>query len=186
MEKRIAKVNISSAGGTAAKGAKTCKITLPTSWLEMLGISEHQRELELSFDGEQISITRRLCAKEFTTRKSASGHDVRILRFFDGGKICSTICADFTDETLAVENYVADPVKTAFGNNLLPTWADFQSFLEERCVPLQRAGLREYLEAIGLDEYNPLAIIRKTGGRMAEDNQWIEMEAPNDNQTCIR
>lgn len=178
MEKRIANVNISSAGGTAAKGAKTCKITLPTSWLKKLGISEAERELELSFDGERISITRRLCGKEFTTRKSALGHDVRILRFFDGDKLCSTICADFTDETLTVENYVADPVKTAFGNNMLPNWADFQSFLEDRCVPRQRAGLREYLEALGLDEYAPLSIIQKTGGRMAEDEQWIEVEVP--------
>ena len=178
MEKRIAKVNISSAGGTAAKGAKTCKITLPTSWLEKLGVSENQRELELFFDGERISITRRLCAKEFTTLKSVLGHDVRILRFFDGDKLCSTICADLTDETLIVENHIADPVKTAFGNNMLPTWADFQSFLEERCIPRQRAGLREYLEAIGLDEYAPLAIIQKTDGRMAEDEQWIEVEVP--------
>lgn len=176
MEKRVAKVNISSAGGTAAKGAKTCKITLPTSWLEKLGVSEDQRELELSFDGERISITRHLCGKEFITQKSALGHDVRILRFFDGDKLCSTIYADFTDEALTVETHIADPVKTAFGNNMLPTWADLQTFLEERCVPHQRAGLREYLEAIGLDEYNPLAIILKTGGRMAEDEQWIEME----------
>lgn len=178
MEKRIAKVNISSAGGTATKGAKTCKITLPTSWLEKLGVSEDQRELELSFDGERISITRRLCAKEFTTRKSALGHDVRILRFFDGDKLCSTIIADFTDETLIVENHVTNPVKTALGNNMLPTWADFKTFLEERCIPRQRAGLREYLEVIGLDEYAPLAIIQRTGGRMAEDEQWIEVEVP--------
>lgn len=178
MEKRIAKVNISSAGGTAAKGAKTCKITLPTSWLEKLGVSEDQRELELFFDGERISITRHLCGIEFTIHKSALGHDVRILRFYDDDRLCSTICADFTDETLAVENHIADPVKTAFGNNTLPTWADFQAFLEERCVPRQRAGLREYLEAIGLDEYAPLAIIQKTGGRMAEDEQWIEVEVP--------
>ena len=178
MEKRIAKVNISSAGGTAAKGAKTCKITLPTSWLEKLGVSNDQRELELSFDGERISITRRLSGKEFISHKLAQRHDVRILRFYNGDKLCTTICADFTDETLMVENHIVDPVKTAFGNNVLPNWADFQSFLEERCVPRQRAGLREYLETIGLDAYNPLAIIQKTGGRMAEDEQWIEMEIP--------
>jgi hypothetical protein len=47
--------------------------------------------------------------------------------------------------------------------------------LEERCIPRQRAGLREYLEAHGLDEYDPLAIIKKTKGRMAEDDQWMEV-----------
>ena len=53
MEKRMGKVNISAAGGTAAKGAKTCKITLPTSWLTAMGISEDQRSVELSFDGDK-------------------------------------------------------------------------------------------------------------------------------------
>ena len=51
------------------------------------------------------------------------------------------------------------------------------SFLEERCLPKSRAGIREYLEAIGVSEYDPMEIIKKTAGRMAEDDQWIEMEA---------
>lgn len=59
---------------------------------------------------------------------------------------------------------------------MLPNWEDFQRFLEDRCIPRQRAGLREYLETLGLDEYDPLAIIEKTGGRMAEDQQWLTIE----------
>ena len=66
--------------------------------------------------------------------------------------------------------------KTAFGNNKLPTWEDFMNFLEERCIPKERSGIREYLEAIGVAEYNPLEIIKKTKGKMAEDKQWIEIE----------
>ena len=176
MDKRIAKVNISAAGGTAAKGAKTCKVTLPTSWLDALGISEHQRELELTFDGHQITLAQHLTGTEFATQKTAQGHDVRVLRFFDRDTLCTTIYADFTDEALTVENHVGDPVKTAFGNNALPTWTDFKTFLEERCVPRQRAGLREYLEALGVDQFDPVAIIKKTEGRMAEDHQWLSME----------
>ena len=83
--------------------------------------------------------------------------------------------APLSVRTSRQENYVADPVKTAFGNNPHPTWADFQAFLEERCIPRQRAGLREYLEAIGVAEYDPLQIIQKTKGRMAEDQQWLEV-----------
>ena len=90
--------------------------------------------------------------------------------------LCSTIYADFTAQTVVVENQPVPPIKTAFGNNLLPAWEDFQRFLEERCIPRQRAGLREYLEALGLEEYDPLAIIEKTGGRMAEDQQWLAIE----------
>jgi len=47
--------------------------------------------------------------------------------------------------------------------------------LQERCLPKERAGLPEYLETIGVGEYDPVEIINKTAGRMAEDNQWLEM-----------
>jgi len=175
MEKRFAKVNISSAGGTAAKGSKTCKVTMPTTWINALGIEGERREVELAFDGKQIVLSRQMTAEEFAETKSAQGHVVRQLRFFDGDTLCTTILADFTDESLSVQNHTDDPVKMAIGNNVLPTWSDFQVFLEDRCIPRQRAGLREYLDAIGVIEYDPFEIILKTAGRMAEDNQWIEI-----------
>ena len=176
MEKRKAKVNISAAGGTAGKGAKTCKVTLPTAWVDALGINGENREIEISFDGTKITISRSLSGMEFAVQKRSLGHEVRLMRFYEADKLCTIIYADFTDETLIAENHMDDPVKTAFGNNTLPDWADFQAFLQERCVPRERAGLREYLESLGLAEYNPLKIIQKTSGRMAEDQQWLEME----------
>ena len=178
MEKRVAKVNFCSVGGTAASGARTCKVTLPTSWINAMGINMERRELELSFNGTQIVLSPRLTGEEFTSQKLEQNHDVRLFRFFHGDELCSTIYVDFTDETLIAENHVNDPVITAFGNNALPVWADFQLFLEERCVPRERDGLREYLEAIGVGGYEPIEIIRKTCGRMAGDNQWIKIEAP--------
>ncbi len=48
--------------------------------------------------------------------------------------------------------------------------------MESRCIPRTRAGLREYLETIGVDRYDPLEIIRKTQGRMAEDDLWLTVE----------
>jgi hypothetical protein len=54
LKKRFAKVNISSAGGTASAGAKTYKVTLPNVWMKELGVDEGSRELEISFDGKQI------------------------------------------------------------------------------------------------------------------------------------
>ena len=176
MEHRTAKVNISSAGGTAAKDSKTCKITLPSKWVETMGINEDQREMEMAFDGETVTLSRHLSGPEFAQRQLAQGHDIRILRLYDGNTLCSTIYADFTEKTVAAENQAVPCIKTAFGNQSLPTWADFQNFLAERCIPRQRAGLREYLEALGLDEYDPFAIIEKTGGRMAEDQQWLTIE----------
>jgi len=176
MEQRIAKVNVSAAGGTAGKGATTCKVTLPTTWVEAMGLHGARRELELTFDGTRIVMSRRLTGPEFTRQHRARGHEIRILRLYDKNILCSTIYADFTEKTLVVENQDVSPVKTAFGNNRLPIWEDFQQFLAERCIPRQRAGLREYLEALGLEEYDPMAIIEKTGGRMEEDAQWLTVE----------
>lgn len=176
MERRAAKINISSAGGTASSGSKTYKATLPATWLAAMGIDGEHRELELAFDGTKITLSRRLHGSEFAERQLARGHDVRVLRLYDGNTLCSTIYADFTEKSVAVENQAVPLIKTAFGNQAFPVWADFQNFLAERCVPRQRAGLREYLETLGLDEYDPLAIIEKTGGHMAEDQQWLTIE----------
>ena len=176
MERRTAKVNISSAGGTAAKGSKTCKITLPTKWMEAMGIDTEHRELELAFDGAAVTLSRRLSGPEYAERQLAREHQVRVLRLYDGDELCSTVYADFTQQALVVENEPVSHVKTAFGNNLFPGWEEFQGFLAERCIPRQRAGLREYLEALGLEEYDPIAILEKTNGRMAEDQQWLTIE----------
>ena len=176
MEKRVAKVNISSAGGTAAQGASTCKITLPNMWMKAMGVAPGRRELSLAFDGKQIILSRCFTGEDFVAQKLEMGHDVRLFWFYDGDELCTTIRADFTDDSLTVENHVFDPVKTAFGNCEQPTWEAFQDFLEERCVPRQRAGLQDYLEVIGVGGYDPLEIIQKTAGRMAEDGHRLEME----------
>lgn len=176
MEQRTAKTNIGSAGGTAGQDSKTYKVTLPASWLKAMGITQKQRDLVLRFDGTSITLSRPVSGADFAARQRSLDHDVRILRLYDGETLCSSIYADLTGQMVVVENQAVSPVKIAFGNNALPDWRDFQSFLSSRCIPRQRAGLREYLEVLGLEEYDPLAIIEKTGGRMAEDQQWLTIE----------
>lgn len=97
------------------------------------------------------------------------------LNLYNGDKLCTSITADFEKRIVEAENYTDVMIFTAFGRNQNPTWEDFEFFLKERCMPETRAGLREYLEDIGVGEYDPLAIIRVTQGRMAEDNQYIEI-----------
>ena len=50
MERRLARINSSTAGGTAGAGAKTHKVTLPSRWLRAMGITDEEREVELTFD----------------------------------------------------------------------------------------------------------------------------------------
>ncbi len=175
MERRLTRINSSAAGGTASAGAKTHKVTLPSRWLQAMGITDENREVELAFDGHRIVITRVVAIEEFYDEKKAQSHSLKTLKFWNADILCTTIIADFTDHTLCVENHTQQLVKTALGKNRLPTWADLMAFLEERCVPRQREGIREYLDALGLDEYDPWEIIKRTQGRMAEDQQWIEV-----------
>ena len=174
MERRIAKLIVGKAGGTAGKDSKTYKVSLPSKWVAELCLADSK--MEMAFDGERVIISPHLSMVEFLKKKKSLGHKLRVLEFYDGEVLCTKIIADFTDETLSVENATEHIVKTAFGKNEVPTWDDFQNFLEERCVSRSRSGIREYLETIGIEEYNPIEIIKKTSGRMAEDNQWIKLE----------
>lgn len=173
METRNAKLIVNKSGGTASEKSKTYRVTIPNSWVEQLGISEDNREIELSFDGTEITVRRKQTMQEY--KDTHNRNKLLQLQFFHGDSLCTTILADETAEKVLIENHTSDPLYTAFGVNNNPDWQDYQNFLEERCIPKSRAGLQEYLNAIGVDEYHPLEIIRKTKGRMAEDQSWLEV-----------
>ena len=173
METRNAKLIINKSGGTASEKSKTYRVTIPNSWVEQLGISEDNREIELSFNGSEITVRRKQTMQEY--KDTHNRNKLLQLQFFHGDSLCTTILADETAEKVLIENHTSDPLYTAFGVNDNPCWQDYQNFLEERCIPKSRAGLQEYLNAIGVDEYNPVEIIRKTKGKMAEDQSWLEV-----------
>ena len=173
METRNAKLIINKSGGTASEKSKTYRVTIPNSWVEQLGISEDNREIELSFNGSEITVRRKQTMQEY--KDTHNRNKLLQLQFYHGDSLCTTILADETAEKVLIENHTSDPLYTAFGVNDNPGWQDYQSFLEERCIPKSRAGLQEYLNAIGVDEYHPLEIIRKTKGKMAEDQSWLEV-----------
>ena len=173
METRNAKLIVNKSGGTASEKSKTYRVTIPNSWVEQLGISEDNREIELSFNGSEITVRRKQTMQEY--KDTHNRNKLLQLQFYHGDSLCTTILADETAEKVLIENHTSDPLYTAFGVNENPGWQDYQSFLEERCIPKSRAGLKEYLNAIGVDEYNPVEIIRKTKGKMAEDQSWLEV-----------
>ena len=173
METRSAKLIVNKSGGTASEKSKTYRVTIPNSWVEQLGISEENREIELSFDGTEITLRRKQTLREY--KNTHNRNKLLQLQFYHGDSLCTTILADETAEKVLIENHTNNPLYTAFGVNENPDWQDYQSFLEERCIPKSRAGLQEYLNSIGIDEYHPLEIIRKTKGRMAEDQSWLEV-----------
>ena len=174
MESRRGKMIINKSGGSASSNSKTYRVTLPNSWIDELGMDSDNRDLTLSFDGSKIMIAPVETLEKFAEKRKE--HNLIRLNYYNSDELCSAIVADYSTTELVVENYSDDIIHLAFGNNAAPSWSDYKAFLEERCVPRSRDGIKKYLEELGLDEYNPLEIIKKTGGRMAEDNQWIEVK----------
>lgn len=176
METRIGNLIIGTPGGTAAKNSNTYKVSLPSAWIKEMGLSKDEPQITLSFDGTQILISRKMSFQEFRDTAVAQKHRLFHISLMDSDTLCGEILADDTAKTVCVENYTTDFLKMPFGNNQAPTWGDYLEFLENRCIPKTRAGLQEYLEALGLDHYDPVDIIRKTQGCMAEDNLWLKVE----------
>ena len=56
MEERIAKVSFNKSGGTARGTAITNRITIPTSWIKNLGITEDDRQVKLRLEKSKIII----------------------------------------------------------------------------------------------------------------------------------
>lgn len=88
---------------------------------------------------------------------------------------CTQILVDFRRERIEIVNTTDDIIHRAFGIKAKPTWEDFMEFLESRCFPRTRDQLRVVLKELELDFYDPLAIVEKTKGRMAEDFQWLQI-----------
>lgn len=95
METRTARLSVGHSGGTAGAGSRNYKVTLPTKWIERLGLGVNNREMELALDGDRIIITPRLTAEEFAENAIKHGHSVYKFSFFDGDRLCSVIYADF-------------------------------------------------------------------------------------------
>ncbi len=176
METRKAKIIRTRPGGTAGKNSCGYRISLPSSWIRKLGMDSDNTEIELQFDGETITIRQKQTAEQYLKAHQAEGHVIKKYSFYNFEVLCTVIYADHTDHTLYMENHTDNLVKTAFGKKNFPEWNDFCEFIEERCIPRQRDGIREWLEYNNLDEYDPFQIILKTEGRMAEDHQWLKVE----------
>lgn len=90
--------------------------------------------------------------------------------------ICTVIDVDESQREVEIHNYVDKPMFRAFGINSEPTFEDYEEFIESRCFPRQRDKMKLELKRLGIPFYDPILIIEKTQGRMAEDNFWIEIE----------
>ena len=80
------------------------------------------------------------------------------------------------NERIETIDYVDNIMFKAFGSNKKPTYQDYLEFIESRCFPRDRDKMKLILKDLNLPFYDPIMIIEKTEGRMAEDDFWIRME----------
>ena len=67
MESRNAKMVVNKSGS----GSNTFRVTLPSAWIREMGLSETERELKISFDGEKITIEKDTTEREYGAFKNA-------------------------------------------------------------------------------------------------------------------
>lgn len=90
-------------------------------------------------------------------------------------KCIATIEYDYSSKKVYVDNYISDPIFLPFGIKKNPTIKDLEDYLESRCFPRERANRKELLQELGLQCYDPIAIIRKTHGVMYGDKVWLRV-----------
>ena len=80
------------------------------------------------------------------------------------------------EQEVKIRNYTDKIMFRAFGTIDNPDYNDYLEFLESRCFPESRDKMKLILKDLGLPFYDPIMIIEKTAGRMAEDDFWIRIE----------
>ena len=90
--------------------------------------------------------------------------------------LCTVIDVDELKRKVIIKNYIDNPMMRAFGKNTEPSFEDYEEFLESRCFPRTRDKMKIELKRLGIPFYDPIMIIEKTEGRMAEDDFWLILE----------
>lgn len=98
------------------------------------------------------------------------------LWYFYREQVCTLIDVDEQARQVRIRNYTESRQFRAFGANDAPSFEEYETFLKSRCFPEERDGMKLILRDLGLPFYDPLMIIQKTEGRMAEDDFWIKVE----------
>lgn len=95
-------------------------------------------------------------------------------------RLCTVIDVDDRNREIKIKNYTDDSIFCAFGVIQTPSYEDYEEFLESRCFPRTRDKMKIMLEMLDIPYYDPLLIIEKTQGRMAEDRFWLKLEYTHD------
>ncbi len=91
-------------------------------------------------------------------------------------KLCTLLDVDERNRKVVIKNYTDKVMFRAFGVVESPAFEEYEEWLESRCFPRERDKMKLMLGELDLPFYDPMLIVEKTQGRMAEDDFWIKME----------
>jgi len=117
--------------------------------------------------------TSRQVISKYLNAKPEQGYTLRMTYMYKQYP-CTIIDVDFLNQRIMIQNKTKDILRRAFGVVENPTWHDFEWFLKERCFPATRGNAEALLDTLQLTDYDPLQIVEKTKGRMAEDDMWLK------------
>jgi len=97
------------------------------------------------------------------------------MKYFFRNQLCTVIDIDERNKRIKTYNYHRELIYLAFGKIENPNYEDYESFVESRCIPRDRDKMKLALRELDIPFYDPLLIIEKTQGKMAEDEFSIEI-----------
>ncbi|MDO4413598.1 MAG: helix-turn-helix domain-containing protein [Erysipelotrichaceae bacterium] len=98
------------------------------------------------------------------------------LKYYYKNILCTIIDVNLIRRIVKIRNYTSDTLHCAFGRNLNPSFEEYMDFLRSRCFPESRDKMKIELNQLDIPYYDPLLIIQKTEGKMADDSFRIEIE----------
>lgn len=102
-------------------------------------------------------------------------HPVRMWYMYRD-KVCTLIDIDERERQVFIKNYTNKIMFRAFGKMENPSYEEYEEWLESRCFPRERDKMKLMLRELDIPFYDPMLIVSKTEGRMAEDDFWIRIE----------
>ena len=97
-------------------------------------------------------------------------------KYMERNQVTADVEVDYAAKKVKYTPYTENVYALPFGVRKNPTITDVTRFFESRCFPKERRNCKQLLEDLGLEEYIPLDIVRKTHGRQLEDYCWIKFE----------
>jgi hypothetical protein len=103
-----------------------------------------------------------------------------VFEYMHKDEVCAKVEVDVEAGLVICEEYTTVFHRQALGDN--PKTIDsVNDFFEGRCFSKDRPDKYLLLEMIGLPQYNPYDIVRKTRGGMTSDDMWIRF---SDDERC--